>query len=378
MVAWNDVRRQYKLKLTSSEIAEIQTRMPDRDRTDGCIYVDGAFEGGGVWGLAFLGALRVFADLGVQWRKVVGTSSGSITAALVASGYSTDELEELIGNAHYMQVFLHQKTSFWIPDVDLSHDMLSLGWVLKAGLALIATGQRGMYSSLPFKHWLLDKLAQKQIKTFADITAKNGRGELKVVVSDLSYGRMLVLPNDLSNGMKDDFSVAEAVRLSASLPLFFEPGEIQGRTIVDGGIFSRFPIWIFDVEVKQRSRQQCPRWPTFGLRILEKKTKPDRINNLYDVGKAILQTSGVARDEYDIKQTWRDRIIEIDVAPVGVSSTEFNLNDEQKIALYRLGYERAKNFLLHEWDWHKHLKGRGYDPKTCGQQDKEILHLTAS
>lgn len=373
MVNWKTVRQQHNLKLTSEEIEVIKARMPEPSRQNSRIYVDGAFEGGGVWGLAFLGALRVFDDLGFHWRKVVGTSSGSIAAALVASGHSIDELEDLIGNAHYMEAFLQQKTSRWLPNVDLSVDMLSLGRVLKTGLALISTGQRGMYSALPFEKWLHHKLTQKQIETFSDITVKNEQGELKVVVSDLSYGRMLVLPNDLPEPLQNHFSVAEAVRLSASLPLFFEPGEIQGRTIVDGGVFSRFPIWIFDIELKKSVQLKCPRWPTFGLRILEKKTQPDRINNLYDIGKAILQTSGVARDEYDIQQTWRDRIIEIDVASVGTSSTEFNLSDDKKIALYCLGYERAREFFLTQWNWQDHLKRRGYNPEACKQQEREKL-----
>ncbi|RUS81387.1 hypothetical protein EGW08_010825 [Elysia chlorotica] len=54
------------------------------------------FEGGGVKGLAFVGAIKCLEELGIrqQIRRFAGTSVGSIAAAMVAMGYHYDELEE--------------------------------------------------------------------------------------------------------------------------------------------------------------------------------------------------------------------------------------------------------------------------------------------
>lgn len=59
------------------------------------IYVDGAFEGGGAKGLAYLGALHAAAHCGIWFKRVAGTSAGSITAALIAAGYRVDLNYEL-------------------------------------------------------------------------------------------------------------------------------------------------------------------------------------------------------------------------------------------------------------------------------------------
>ena len=64
----------------------------------------------------------------------------------------------------------------------------------------------------------------------------------------------------------DDLPVAEAVRMSMSIPFFFSPvrwkhpdGK-QQLTLVDGGMLSNFPVWLFDTP-------DLPDWPTFGLRL---------------------------------------------------------------------------------------------------------------
>ncbi len=50
--------------------------------------IDGVFEGGGVRGIAHVGAICALAEKGYEWERVAGTSAGSIIAALLAAGYS--------------------------------------------------------------------------------------------------------------------------------------------------------------------------------------------------------------------------------------------------------------------------------------------------
>lgn len=91
---WNPTRifdQNEGLKLTSDEIFGIRYNLPRAQ--DGGFYVDAVFEGGGVKGTAFLGALGGFADAGIRFRKVAGTSAGAITAAVVAAGFTIEETE---------------------------------------------------------------------------------------------------------------------------------------------------------------------------------------------------------------------------------------------------------------------------------------------
>jgi predicted acylesterase/phospholipase RssA len=64
------------------------------------------------------------------------------------------------------------------------------------------------------------------------------------------------------------FPVADAVRMSMSIPYFFQPVELihdetgLPSTIVDGGVLSNFPVWIFDV------KDRDPLRPTFGFKLI--------------------------------------------------------------------------------------------------------------
>jgi len=64
----------------------------------------------------------------------------------------------------------------------------------------------------------------------------------------------------------DELSISRAVRMSMSIPVFFEPvslKDISGRThiIVDGGVLSNYPIWLLD------DGTEDPPWPTFGFKL---------------------------------------------------------------------------------------------------------------
>lgn len=57
--------------------------------------------GGGVRGVALVGALRAMHDAGISVRKAAGTSAGSITAGAVAAGLSIEEIEEKVGKKDF-------------------------------------------------------------------------------------------------------------------------------------------------------------------------------------------------------------------------------------------------------------------------------------
>lgn len=57
--------------------------------------IDGVFEGGGALGTAYVGALRFLQDRNVWFRRVAGNSAGSIMAAMIAVGFTAEEIEWL-------------------------------------------------------------------------------------------------------------------------------------------------------------------------------------------------------------------------------------------------------------------------------------------
>lgn len=366
------------IRLTRENKIEILSKMHP-PAANGIRYADAIFEGGGVRGIAFLGALRCCHDLGLQWRKLAGTSAGAITAAFLSANLTIGRLEQILGELNYME-FLTEKTSPLILNGDPRNDLQTPVQMISS---LLLSRQIGQYSSIPFRNWLDRVLNLGQVRTFADLKKQGSDHDLKVVVSDISRGEMVVLPDDLnpdleilSNQQKADreailkfyhlshyleFSIAEAVRLSMSIPLFFEPGKLGQNLIVDGGILSNFPLWIYDIQPQPGQAIAPPRCPTFGFRLIDRfSSNHSDVKGPLDVLAATVRTMMKARDSYHLREVDRGRVINIDVTEANVTPTQFNLSSEEKIKLYQLGYQQTKEFFLYHWNWTEHLKRRGF------------------
>jgi NTE family protein len=355
-VGWDPggARQKFKLQLTAEEIKTIRGKFPKTaDDGKGGLCADGLFEGGGVRGLAFLGAARCCAEVGIRWKGLAGTSAGAITASLLAAVEENEELERLLAGLDYNR-FLSKKTSPLIIDFNPSDDFDQPMFML---VRLLTAFQLGEYSSEPIKEWLADALKLGSVSTFADIGKGDPERELKVVISNISRGQMQVLPDNLPEAEKAGFSVAEAVRLSMSIPLFFAPGRLHEDYIVDGGLLSNYPVWIYD----EKHQNQVPKWPTFGFRHYDSRDdEPIPIHSAPDLLKAMFKTMWEAHDRHNMAITKSTRTINVDISGAGVTTTQFNLTNDHKDDLYRRGYESTKKFLLGPWDWEKHLQSRGY------------------
>ena len=353
---WDPAKAREKLGLVMSaeELSTIRAKFPPTasDGNNG-LFADGLFEGGGVLGLAFLGAARCCDEVGIRWKGLAGTSAGAITAALLAAVANNGDLERLFASLDF-QSFIGKKMSRLIidfnPSDDLEHPLLML-------IRLVTAGQLGEYSSEPFRDWLAAALKSCGVTSFADIGKSDPERKLKVVISDISRGQMRLLPDSLSDAEKTGFSVAEAVRLSMSIPLFFAPGQLGSDVIVDGGILSNYPVWIYD----EQDLNAVPRWPTFGFRLFDsREDKPISIHSAPDILKAMFQTMMHAHDKHNLATTKITRTINVDITNSGVTVTQFSLSNDQKDDLYRRGYQCTKDYLLNEWNWETHLQTRGY------------------
>lgn len=355
MAGWDPARTRqaYGLTLTDEQKAAIQARLPPSPEP-GVFFADGVFEGGGVLGIAFLGAARCCSDLGLRWKGLAGTSAGAITASLLASDLSIDRLEQVLGQLDFNR-FLSQKTSWLVRNGDPADDLDDPIFTI---VMLKLLGQLGEYSTDPFEGWLAGVLADAGMTRFGDVGHGDPDRQLKVVISDISHGEMRVLPDDLPPASPAaTFSVAQAVRLSMSIPLFFVPGKLDGAVIVDGGILSNFPLWIYDEPDPMRP----PAWPTFGFRLFDRKEQePASIESVTDILGAMFKTMMYASDRHFLAKQDGGRVINLDITDAGVKATQFNLSDEKKERLYRIGYEGTRDFFLNRWSWKEHLRLRGF------------------
>ncbi|MGL4420021.1 MAG: patatin-like phospholipase family protein [Gemmataceae bacterium] len=374
-----ETRKKYNLNLSRHDLSKIEQAMAPLPRVEGLWNCDAVFEGGGVLGIAFLGAVRCLSELGVRFHGLAGTSAGALTATLLAADLNVDQLEQILGQVDFLD-FLKQKTSSLIFNGDPSND-LEYPVVMIANLALV--GELGQYSTEPLRDWLDEILKWAGKPTFADIWERSRHTrerQLKVVVSDVTRGEMKVLPDDLESTRNPSaatvgtpnrgtlsprqktFAVAEAVRLSMSIPFFFLPGQLdhptEGRsTIVDGGILSNFPLWIFD----ETNPSMPPSHPTFGFRLIDREADaPRRVNNVSDLFSAMFKTMMLASDRRFLSQRHQGRVIDIDLTGLNITATQFGLSNDQKDQLYARGYQATREFFLTRWNWRKHREARGF------------------
>jgi NTE family protein len=134
-----------------------------------------------------------------------------------------------------------------------------------------------------------------------------------------------------------------------SIPLLFEPVRFEDPTtgrehlIVDGGMLSNFPVWLFDAEE--------PFWPTIGLRFMESDPMPS-LGHLGSKGgwfsivgytRRLIGTMMEAHDRLYLDESDFHRTIAID--PLGVGTPQFDLPRERVVALYASGRTAAEQFL---------------------------------
>lgn len=302
------------------------------------------FEGGGVRGIGHVGAVCRLEKAGYEFVDTAGSSAGAMVAALLAAGYTGAELKKELEALDYMKF-----KGMDLPDY--------FGVVGKAFSLLISLG---IYDTEYLEAWMEGLLAQKNIKNFDDLR-KNGK-KLKITASDLTEKRLLVFPDDLEEFgiQREAFSVAAAVRMSVSIPVFFEPVQWKDRhgkvhIIVDGGLLSNYPVWLLD------DGEHIPKRPTFGFKFIdEEETCKCNIcqakANLVDYLKAIVSTCLDAVDHNHLIEGDFERTIRISTA-VGfkeerhkINAVDFNISKKDSQALFENGWKAAEKF-LNEWNF---------------------------
>lgn len=298
---------------------------------------DAVFEGGGVKGIGLVGAVAAAEEMGYQWVNVAGTSAGAIVAALLAAGYSAAEMKEILTELDYNRF----KDTSLLDRVPLVGSVASLIF------------EKGIYEGRFFEGWMRGLLREKGVETFNDLVLEEYRNDeryrfkLRVIASDISQGRMLVLPQDIADfGIQPgDLNVAAAIRMSMSIPFFYEPFKLknmktnQASYIVDGGLLSNFPVWLFD------SDGRIPAWPTFGFRLVEPEEEldvPHQVRGPVSLLAALFSTMMKAHDARYIKDEQFVRTIPIPT--LGIGTTEFDISAERSEALYGSGRLAAEKF----------------------------------
>ena len=156
-----------------------------------------ALGGGAARGFAHVGVIAVLEEAGLRPQLVVGTSAGSLVAALYASGKSSAQL---------------QQTALNMQEVAITDWMLPL------------VG-RGIFRGEALARHVNDLVAGRLIENMVI--------PLGIVATDLGNGQPVLFQRG---------DTGTAVRASSAVPAVFVPVKINNRDYVDGGLVSPVPV----------------------------------------------------------------------------------------------------------------------------------------
>lgn len=318
------------------------------------LLCDAVFEGGGVKGIGLVGAAAAVEKAGYGFVNLAGTSAGAIVAALLAVGYTATEIGTVLTSIKYED---------FKDDTCLS----KFGGIGKIISEIFAYGAyRGDF----FENWLNQLLLAKGKTTFGQIVMKEASQDkyqykFQAIASDITDKKLLVLPGDLKGFGLDPnkFSIAAAVRMSMSIPLFFEPAKLtdkEGKThyIVDGGTLSNYPVWLLDDGTSD------PPWPTFGFKLMEDdprnidRVEANSIHNLFDYMSSLISTLIEGHDNYHISVSKGDYdrtigipvTVDINGRKKKIGTVDFDISSKESKALFENGFKAATGFLA-KWNF---------------------------
>ena len=291
------------------------------------------FEGGGVKGLAFCGALNVMEQKGIMTnvKRLAGSSAGAITAGLLACGYTSGAIMQELKPKDFNE--------FKDDDFGIFRDVKRL------------MTEFGFYAGKEFHRWygeLLAKKAGHPDVTFREFSEKFGK-ELVVTGTCLNRRETHYYTKERNPHMP----VRDAVRISMSIPLFFAAVEWQEDLLVDGGILNNYPIWVFDGEYPgdPNGRRADPNPKTLGLKLLTEQEMEETvsgqhpshgIDNLKDFALSLVDCLMTQIERLHIKPRDWERTIAINTRHI--KTTQFDLSEGEKTLLLDEGRKGAEKF----------------------------------
>lgn len=318
------------------------------------------FEGGGVKGIAYIGALETLDGLKIlqNIERVGGTSAGAINAILVGLNFTKEETKDIL----------------WALDF---HKFMDDSWGIVRDTERLLH-EYGWYKGDYFRKWIGQLIKEKtgnSEATFADVEAMKEKYNFK---------SLFFMGTNLSTSFSEVFSaehtprtcIADAVRISMSIPLFFAAKRnYRNDVYVDGGVLDNYPIKLFDrkkyinsdnFSIPDYYKRINANYPnverpisdyvynkeTLGFRLdtaneismFRDHAEPvhHEINNFFDYSWALINTLLEAQQSQHLHSDDWMRTIYIDT--LGVKTTDFDLTDTKKKELVASGEKCSQDY----------------------------------
>lgn len=294
-------------------------------------YENLVFQGGGVKGIAFAGALEEWPELVENAKRFAGSSAGAITAFLLALGYTPKELMDILFETNFNK---------------FKDD--SFGY-FRDGNRLLS--RFGIYRGEAFTKWIYEK-AERKFKiddkenrfwkwiksvfcyqkreqiSFKRIEKLTGK-ELYVTGTNLTVGETEIYSRN------NEMDAVDSVRISMSIPFVFAAPRKGYTVYTDGGWLKNYPIDIFDNgEFNKR---------TLGFRLVgDDEGRARQIVNLRDFIEATIDSIHRQAEQAYAKPCDDSRTVKIPT--FHIKATQFDLNEQEKWMLINSGRKEMRQF----------------------------------
>lgn len=327
-------------------------------------------EGGGVKGIAYVGALKALDAKGElkSIKRVGGSSAGGITALLIALGYTPEQIEQELKSVE-LTSFQDSRAKYWSrwPKWLDTNTGTMRHWFFQSETMLRALRKKkvGIYEGEIFLNWAKAKITEKlgtpnatfaDLKRAMDIDPSLNFKELMLTATKVStQGGDVLQYFDAEN--TGNVRIADALRATMSFPGAFETYDItiNGTTAayVDGGLCNNFPMEYYDNERCLPKGEKLNRMNinpyTLGLRVdtqeeintfkhgqnaqLPKDGKPDPRYNIFGLLRSMLGALLSDRDKVHHKYYGNT----VQIYDAGVSTLNFSLSEGEKANLMNNG-----------------------------------------
>ena len=270
-----------------------------------------ALAGGGLQGIAHIGALKALQDLNVKIDYISGTSSGSIFATMFAMGFTTEEMKEFASEYYKTLTTIEKRPIISAFGTYLIHKEIKIGG--------LTPGEK--------IEDLVKKVAEmKNIKNISDIKMPLAIPTVDTITTKecISISKKYDLKNDDIDYIYD-IPIEKAVRASMSFPGIFTTCDFEKYNFIDGGTKDNLPIKIL---------KDMGATKTIGLSFnIDRYTPTDNVLNVLLRAVDIFSLKDVRA-----AQQMADLAIEIDTQ--GTSLLEIT-NFEK---CYQIGYDEIMKY----------------------------------
>lgn len=271
------------------------------------------FAGGGIKGVAHIGALKALEEENIKFDYIAGTSSGSIVACLYSVGYNSNEIYEIF------KKYINKINYFEIKNII----KLISGILIKRKIIIT-----GLNSGKKIEKLINKECAKKEINNINQINKK-----LLIPCVNLKTGDVHIFSSIKNRNRKEysdniiyenNINIGKAVRASCSYPGVFSPCIIEDNYMVDGGIRENVP-W--------KELKECGAQKVISI-VFQNEIKEKNKIDMFDVISGSMEL--LCRELSNYELNGADYLLKI-------KTKNIQLLDKTKLDyLYNLGYIETK------------------------------------